>query len=70
MAEQFCPDTESKLCIHSDCPAFTYNKPSLWQCKTCHEIHQTGGTCSNKDHFRDPVYIKEFPYCKKYRKEL
>ena len=67
---QFCPDTESKLCIHSGCPAFTYNQPALWQCEICHEIHPTGGTCSNTDHLRKPVYIKQFPYCKKYDKEL
>ena len=62
---QKCPDFNG-LCVYEECPAFKAAAPSLWQCKTCNEIHQTGGTCTDSSHYRAPVYIKDFYKCVKY----
>ena len=64
--KQLCPDFKNG-CVHEECPAFKADKPSLWKCEICTEIHQTGGTCTDTSHKRAPVYIKEFYYCNKYR---
>jgi hypothetical protein len=62
---QKCPDFNGK-CIYEQCPAFKFSKPSLWKCKVCNEVHPTGSTCSDKNHYREPIYIKEFYICLKY----
>lgn len=65
----FCPDTETKECIGSECVAYlSDSKPAIWQCKNCGEKRQVGGDCGCGK--RNPVYIKSFPYCKKYKVDL
>ena len=64
--ELLCPAMPDKQCIYNKCPAFRTKKPSLWRCEICGEVHPTGSTCSSKDHRRQPVYIKDFYYCKEY----
>jgi len=65
--KQICTDTDSKLCIYSNCPAFVYHKPSLLKCEVCGQQFQRGSSCDEDDHKRLPIQIKEFYYCKRYK---